>query len=79
MSIRKIEIAPHGKGRRPSCTIRKDFLLSPGELELEANLDKALYICGDPIAVNLTIRNYSNKSVKKIVILGNLFAHFLLN
>lgn len=70
MRIRKIEVAPHGKGRVPSCIIRKDFLLSPGELELEATLNKPLYIYGEPIGVNLSVRNYSNKSVKRIVILG---------
>lgn len=72
MGIRKTEIGPQGKGRQPSCIIRKDFLLSPGELELEATLDKPLYVCGEQMKVNLSIRNYSNKSVKRIVILGKL-------
>ncbi|XP_053200495.1 arrestin homolog isoform X2 [Panonychus citri] len=69
MAIRKIEVAPGGKGRQPSCIIRKDFLLSPGELELEATLDKPLYYHGENLNVNLSISNYSNKSVKKIVLL----------
>lgn len=72
MAIRKIEVAPGGKGRQPSCIIRKDFLLSPGELELEATLDKPLYYHGENLNVNLSISNYSNKSVKKIVLLGKL-------
>jgi len=41
-------------------------MLSPGELELEATLDKQLYHHGDKIAVNISIRNNSNKTVKKI-------------
>lgn len=41
-------------------------MLSPGELELEVTLDKQLYFHGEKIAVNLCIRNNSNKVVKKI-------------
>lgn len=41
-------------------------MLSPGELELEVTLDKQLYQHGEKIAVNLCIRNHSNKVVKKI-------------
>ncbi len=37
-----------------------------GELELEATLDQQLYHHGDTIAVNVSIRNNSNKAVKKI-------------
>lgn len=46
--------------------VRKDFMLSPGELEMEVTLDKQLYQHGEKIAVNLCIRNHSNKVVKKI-------------
>ena len=41
-------------------------MLSPGELEMEVTLDKQLYQHGEKIAVNLCIRNHSNKVVKKI-------------
>lgn len=41
-------------------------MLSPGELELEVTLDKQLYIHGERIAVNICVRNNSNKVVKKI-------------
>lgn len=39
-----------------------------GELELEATLDRQLYHHGDTIAINVSIRNNSNKSVKKIAV-----------
>lgn len=41
-------------------------MLSPGELEMEVTLDKQLYHHGEKIAINLCIRNHSNKTVKKI-------------
>lgn len=41
-------------------------MLSPGELELEVTLDKQLYNHGEKIAVNICVRNNSNKVVKKI-------------
>ena len=40
MAIRKIQYAPTRPGRQPSTTVRKDFMFSPGELELEGTLDK---------------------------------------
>lgn len=41
-------------------------MLSPGELELEVTLDKQLYHHGEKVAVNISIRNNSNKVVKKV-------------
>ncbi|XP_067007922.2 arrestin homolog [Anabrus simplex] len=66
LGIRKIQFAPAKQGRQPCTVVRKDFMLSPGELELEATLDKQLYHHGEKIAVNICIRNNSNKMVKKI-------------
>ena len=66
MGIRKIQYAPTKQGRQPCTVVRKDFLLSPGELELEVTLDKQLYHHGERIAVNVCVRNNSNKIVKKI-------------
>jgi arrestin-1 len=40
MGIRKIQFAPTKQGRQPCAIVRKDFLLSPGEMELEATLDR---------------------------------------
>ena len=38
--FRKIQYAPTRPGRQPSTTVRKDFMFSPGELELEGTLDR---------------------------------------
>jgi len=40
LGIRKIQYAPSKMGRQPCTLVRKDFMLSPGELELEVTLDK---------------------------------------
>jgi arrestin-1 len=66
LGIRKIQFAPTKQGQQPCTVVRKDFMLSPGELELEVTLDKQLYIHGEKIGVNICIRNNSNKVVKKI-------------
>lgn len=66
MAIRKVQYAPEKQGLKPCTIVRKDFLLSPGQIELEVNLDKQLYHHGDKIAVNVEIRNNSNKYVKRI-------------
>lgn len=66
MGIRKVQYAPAKQGTQPCTIVRKDFLLSPGELELEVTLDKQLYFHGERIGVNIVVRNNSNKVVKKI-------------
>uniref|UniRef100_U5EXF4 Phosrestin-2 n=1 Tax=Corethrella appendiculata TaxID=1370023 RepID=U5EXF4_9DIPT len=66
LGIRKVQYAPTKQGQQPCTIVRKDFMLSPGELELEVTLDKQLYSHGERIGVNVCIRNNSNKVVKKI-------------
>lgn len=66
MGIRKIQYTPTKEGRQPCTVVRKDFLMSPGELELEVTLDKQLYNHGEAVAINICVRNNSNKMVKKI-------------
>ncbi|KAB0797887.1 hypothetical protein PPYR_08880 [Photinus pyralis] len=66
LGVRKVQYAPSKQGRQPCTVVRKDFMLSPGDLELEVTLDKQLYHHGEKIAVNVCIRNNSNKVVKKI-------------
>ncbi|CAK1544263.1 unnamed protein product [Leptosia nina] len=66
LGIRKIQFAPNKPGPQPCTVVRKDFMLSPGQLELELTLDKQLYIHGETIAINISVRNHSNKVVKKI-------------
>jgi arrestin-1 len=66
LGIRKVQFAPSKQGNQPCTVVRKDFMLSPGELEMEVTLDKQLYHHGEKVAVNICIRNHSNKTVKKI-------------
>lgn len=66
LGVRKVQYAPSKQGRQPCTVVRKDFMLSPGELELEVTLDKQLYLHGEKVAVNVCVRNNSNKVVKKI-------------
>lgn len=41
MGIRVIQYAPsQQQGRQPCTVVRRDFVLSPGDLEMELNLDK---------------------------------------
>lgn len=66
LSIRRIQFAPTKQGRQPCTIVRKDFMLSPGQLELEVNLDKQLYYHNEKVVVYIIIRNNSNKTVKKV-------------
>jgi len=66
LTIRRIQFAPSKQGRQPCTIVRKDFMLSPGELELEVNLDKQLYYHDEKVTIFIIIRNNSNKTVKKI-------------
>ncbi|XP_072937257.1 arrestin homolog [Epargyreus clarus] len=66
LGIRKIQYAPDKPGPQPCTVVRKDFTLSPGQLELELTLDKQLYMHGETVAVNICVRNNSNKVVKKL-------------
>ncbi|XP_013194100.1 arrestin homolog [Amyelois transitella] len=66
LGIRKVQFAPAQAGPQPCTVVRKDFVLSPGQLELELTLDKQLYMHGEAVAVNMCVRNNSNKVVKKI-------------
>jgi arrestin-1 len=70
MAIRKVQRAALVGNRQPCSVIKKDFLLSPGHLELEVTLDRQVFRHGDPVAVNIAVRNYSNKTVKRIKVYG---------
>lgn len=66
LGIRKVQFAPSKPGPQPCTVVRKDFVLSPGQLELELTLDRQLYLHGEAVAVNVCVRNHSNKVVKRI-------------
>lgn len=44
LGIRKVQYAPAKPGPQPCTVVRKDFVLSPGQLELELTLDKQVTI-----------------------------------
>lgn len=64
--VKKIQYAP-ADSCQPCKIVRKNFLLSPGELELQVILDKQIYNHGERIAINICVKNRSrNKLVRKI-------------
>ncbi|XP_066496015.1 arrestin-C [Tiliqua scincoides] len=64
--IRKVQFAPLSTGPAPKSETTKQFMLSDKPLHLEASLDKEVYYHGDPIGVNVNIKNDTSKIVKKI-------------
>ena len=38
--------------------VRKDFMFSPGDMELEATLDQQLYHHGDTVSVNIRLLEF---------------------
>lgn len=59
MRIRKIQFAPVMRplSRHPCTIVRKDFMFSPGQLELEAVLDKQV---SDTVRLTITILTLPN-------------------
>lgn len=59
MRIRKIQFAPVMRplSRHPCTIVRKDFMFSPGQLELEAVLDKQVSHVRLTIKI-ITLSNY---------------------
>lgn len=60
------ELPKGWRQKGPQATSEKPFLLSDGKVTLEANLDKAIYTHGDPIHVNISVKNTSKKAVRRI-------------
>ena len=50
----------------PHAVSSKEFLLTEGNVSVEATLDKDVYERDEAIAVNVSVTNNSSKSVKKI-------------
>ncbi|XP_061194576.1 beta-arrestin-1-like isoform X2 [Saccostrea echinata] len=78
LAIRKLTYAPVEPAPQPSAEATKDFMMSPGNIKLEASLDKEKYYHGESIAVNVLVDNNTNKSVKKIKISVRQFADICL-
>nr|AMB26727.1 arrestin [Leptochiton asellus] len=57
LAIRKLTYAPEQPAPQPSAESVKEFMMSPGNLKLEASLDKEKYYHGESIAVNVLVDN----------------------
>ncbi|XP_056323497.1 arrestin 3a, retinal (X-arrestin) [Danio aesculapii] len=64
--IRKIQFAPDNTGSGQKAELCKSFMMSDKPVLLEASLDKEIYYHGDPIPVNIKIKNETNKVVKRL-------------
>ncbi|KAL3847180.1 hypothetical protein ACJMK2_018104 [Sinanodonta woodiana] len=78
LAIRKLTYAPEQPAPQPSAEACKEFMMSPGNIKLEASLDKEKYYHGESIAVNVLVDNNTNKSVKKIKLSVRQFADICL-
>ncbi|XP_069105191.1 beta-arrestin-1-like [Argopecten irradians] len=78
LAIRKLTYAPVEPAPQPSAEATKEFMMSPGNIKLEASLDKEKYYHGENIAVNVLVDNNTNKTVKKIKISVRQFADICL-
>uniref|UniRef100_A0A4W3I6E6 Arrestin C-terminal-like domain-containing protein n=1 Tax=Callorhinchus milii TaxID=7868 RepID=A0A4W3I6E6_CALMI len=73
LMIRKVQFAPDKSGPQPTAEISRHFLMSDDPLHLEASLDKETYYHGDPINVNIKVKNNSNKLAKGVKVSGMSF------
>ncbi|XP_064614762.1 beta-arrestin-1-like isoform X3 [Liolophura sinensis] len=78
LAIRKLTYAPEQPAPQPSAEAVKEFMMSQGNLKLEASLDKEKYYHGESIAVNVLVDNNTNKTVKKVKISVRQFADICL-
>jgi Arrestin (or S-antigen), C-terminal domain len=51
---------------RPATMVGRQFFLSPGRIQIEMCLDKAVTYYGDRIAISVSITNSSNRTIRKI-------------
>lgn len=78
LAIRKLTYAPEEPAPQPSAETSKDFMMSPGNMKLEASLDKEKYYHGESIAVNVLVDNNTSKTVKKVKLSVRQFADICL-
>lgn len=78
LAIRKLTYAPEEPAPQPSAETSKDFMMSPGNIKLEASLDKEKYYHGESIAVNVLVDNNTSKTVKKVKLSVRQFADICL-
>uniref|UniRef100_A0A8C7U9T8 Arrestin-C n=1 Tax=Oncorhynchus mykiss TaxID=8022 RepID=A0A8C7U9T8_ONCMY len=70
MTVRKIQFAPDETGAPgPRADICKSFMMSDKPVHLQASLEKEIYYHGDPIDVNIKVKNETSRTVTKIKII----------
>ncbi|XP_052782756.1 beta-arrestin-1-like isoform X1 [Mya arenaria] len=78
LAIRKLTYAPEEPAPQPCAETSKDFMMSPGNIKLEATLDKEKYYHGESIAINVLVDNNTSKTVKKVKLSVRQFADICL-
>jgi Arrestin (or S-antigen), C-terminal domain len=48
--------------------VSKGFTFSSGKLNLQVTLDRELFYHGEPIKINLSVKNESKKTVKSVTV-----------
>ena len=65
-AIEQLALAPTV---RPATLVCRKFFMSPGKMQIEMCLDKAIYYLGDKLVMNVIINNSSNRTIRKIKVL----------
>ena len=65
-AVEQLSLAPT---TRPATLVSRQFFLSPGKLQIEMCLDKAIYYLGDKLVMNVVINNSSSRAIRKIKVL----------
>lgn len=61
--LEQLSLAP---STRPATLVARQFLLSPGRMQIEMCLDKAVFYYGEKLAMHVVISNSSNRTIRKI-------------
>ncbi|KAM6954059.1 S-arrestin a [Aplochiton taeniatus] len=78
LMLRKVQFAPEKSSAAPVVKTSKDFVMSDKPLHLEAGLEKETYYHGEPIKVNVDVKNDSNKNIKNIIVAVEQVANVVL-
>ena len=54
--------------KQPSTMVSKGFTFSSGKLNLQVTLDRELFYHGEPVKINLAVKNESKKTVKSVTV-----------
>lgn len=57
--------------KQPAVMVNRHYFMSPGNIQIEACLDKNVFYFGDQMAVNVVITNTCNRTVRKLKVFKN--------